>query len=107
MLSDDRVEKAVEYLRDNADDYGTACGLVKFLDHKRKVVRGQQFIAAEGTVGLREAVAESSAEYLQVITDLQNAETDKHILATMFKAAELTVSVWQTQNANNRRGNVQ
>jgi len=106
MLSDERAERAVEYLRDKADEYGAACGLAKFLDHKRRVVRGQIFLTSEGTVAQREAIAESSAEYLEVITQLQNAETDKQILATKFKAAELTIEVWRTQAANVRKGNI-
>lgn len=106
FISDKMVEKALDFLRDNAEDYGRLCGLTKFLDHKRKVVRGQQFLKVSGTVAEREARAESSPEYQEVLNQYRDAETERVTLFTQIRAAELKIEVWRSLNARANRGHV-
>lgn len=106
FITDEQVEKSLDFLRDNAEAYGRASGQVKFLDHKRKVVRGEQFLEAKGTVGEREAYAESSLAYQRVIEEYRRAETERVTLLTKLKAAEFKIEVWRSLNARNRRGHV-
>lgn len=104
MISEERAERAVEFIRDNAKKYGDLVGLCKFLDHKRRVVRGEAFVNAEGTVAEREAISESSDEYREVVNDLRNAWADRTTLETQLKGAELTIEVWRSENKWADRG---
>jgi len=93
MISEERVEKAVEYIRDHADVLGGLIGRCKGLEQERKVVRGKLFLGVTGTVAEREAKAESSKEYEIVVEEIENAWADKTELEIKMKAAELTIAV--------------
>lgn len=107
MISEHRAEKAVEFIRDHADELGVLIGRCKALEHQRKTVYAQQFLMAEAsTVAEREAKANASQAVAQVIEDIENAWADKDTLATKLKAAELTIDVWRSQYAASKRGHV-
>lgn len=98
MIDESRAEKAVEYIRDIADEYAEARSLSKYLDHKRRVIRATEFSEATGTVAEREAIAESSEEYRKCLEDYRDAVYKEAEIATRIKAAELTVELWRSQN---------
>lgn len=106
MISEDRVEKAVEFIRDHADVLGGLVGRCKGLEQERKVVRGKQFLEAKGTVAEREARAESSKEYELIVEEIENSWADKTELETKIRAAELTIEVWRSQNKWGDRGHL-
>lgn len=106
MIPDSEVERAVTYYRDNADRRGQLKGMVEYLGHAIKVVLGQAFLNAEGTVAEREAISRQDPEYLKKVDELKDAVTELQTLETLLKAAELKISIWQTQSANSRRGHV-
>ena len=109
MISEERVEKAVEFYRDNADRYGQLVGLCKALEQKRKVVHGQEFIRVgeiKVTVAEREALAYSSKGYREVVEEIQNAWADKTVLETQMTAAEHTIDVWRSQNSSRNKAHV-
>lgn len=106
FISDSEVEKALNFLRDFADDIGRLSGLAKFLDHKRKVIRGQKFLEGRGTVAERAAQAEASDEYQNLLDQHRDAEMDRVTLLTKMKAAELKIEVWRSLNARRGRGHV-
>ncbi len=106
MLKDKSIEDALDFVRDNAENIGILRGRKAGLDHKIKVFRAQTFLRADGTVGEREARGWTSREVVQAIADLQDTVTELTTMETLFKAAELRIEVWRTQNANMRRGNI-
>ena len=106
MIHENRVEKAVEFIRDNAERLGELVGHVKGLEQQRKVVHGQAFLEAEGTVAEREAKAFSSAEFKITAEEIENAWAEKTTLETQLRAAELTIEVWRSQNKWGDRGHV-
>lgn len=106
MISETRAEKAVEFIRDNADRLGELIGRCKALEQKRKVVHGQAFLYAQGTVAEREAQAASSEAFKAVVEEIENAWAEKETIATKLKAAELTIDVWRSQYAASKRGHV-
>ena len=107
MISEERVERAVEFYRDNADRYGQLVGLCKALEQKRKVVHGQERLLAKGgTVAEREATSYSSPEYRRLVEDIQNAWADKTVLETQMTAAEHTIDVWRSQNSSKNKGHI-
>ena len=106
MISESRVEKAVEFYRDNAERYGQLVGLCKALEQKRKVEHGQQFLYAQGTVAERTAQAESSPAFKQVVEDIENAWAEKTTLEAQLRAAEMTIDVWRSQYSKQGKGHV-
>lgn len=105
-ITDDQVEAALTYLRDNAVPYGKAVGQCKYLDHKRKIVRAEIFNRVEGTVASREAEAESHPDYINVVEEYRRAETERATILTLMKAAELKIEVWRSMNARAKRGHL-
>ena len=106
MISEKRVEMAVEFIRDHAKDLGELIGRCKGLEHKRKIVHGERFLKAEGTVAVREAKAHSSPEFKLVTEAIENAWADKSTLETKLKAAELTIDVWRSQFSKYGKGHL-
>ena len=106
MISESRVEKAVEFYRDNAERYGQLVGLCKALEQQRKVAHGQAFLYAQGTVAERTAQAESSPAFKQVVEDIENAWAEKTTLEAQLRAAEMTIDVWRSQYSKQGKGHV-
>lgn len=108
MISDKKVEEALSYIAHNAEPLANARARVKYLDHKRKVIRATKFAecTSYNNVAERESYAEKHQEYIDNLEAFKEAVYDAELIATKMKAAELVVQVWQTQSANNRRANV-
>jgi hypothetical protein len=106
MISEQRVERAVEFIRDNADRLGELLGHCKGLEQQRKVVYGQAFIGASGTVAEREARAHISPEFKTICEEIENAWAEKTTLETQLRAAELTIDVWRSQYSKQGKGHV-
>ena len=106
MISESRVEKAVEFIRDHAERLGELVGHCKALEQQRKVAHGQAFLYAQGTVAEREACAYSSDVVKDVIEKIENAWSDKTTLETQIKAAELTIDVWRSQYSKQGKGHL-
>jgi hypothetical protein len=106
MISDEQIEKALDYLRDNAKLVGQLRGQKVQLEHMIKVIKAQKFLACDGTVAERQAIADASPEVVAQIEDLKDCVTELETVLTLMKGAELKIEVWRTQNANLRRGNI-
>ena len=106
MISDERTEKALEFIRDHAAQIGQLRGQKAQLEHTMKVVKAQKFLSCDGTVAERQAIADACPEFSALIEDYQNCVTDLETKLTLVKGAELTIAVWQTMSANQRRGNI-
>ena len=107
FVTDDQVEKALNFIRDAAPEYGRLRGLAKGLDHERKIIRGQAFLESDQkTAAAKEADAESSQAYQNIVKEIIIVETDLAILTTQIKAAELKIETWRSLNARAGRGHV-
>lgn len=106
MISEQKVEAAVKFYRDIAEDIGDLYGQVWYLDHKRKIIRAELFNEADGTVAQREAYAESHPDYINVVEEARDAVTALNTEKTKLKAAELTIEVWRSQFAASKRGHI-
>jgi len=106
MITTEKVEQALSYIARNAEPLAEARALVKYLDHKRKVIRATKFAETTGTQGERTAYAERHDEYKRCLEEWKDAIYDAELISTKMKAAELTIQVFQTESANQRRANV-
>ena len=105
-VDEQSVERALNYLRDTAGELARAQAHVKYLEHKLKVVKGEQYQDAQGTVAEREASAYTSQAYKDVLEELKDAWYQSEELKALRMAAELRIEVWRSLEASKRYGNV-
>jgi hypothetical protein len=112
VINEDRAEKAVEWIRDNAPKLGQARGRMAAADASMRRTKALEMMAArelsdkKRTESELESMAYCSPAYADAIEELSNATAEYETQRAMFQAAELTVEVWRSQNSAARRGHV-
>lgn len=103
MITEQQVEKALDFMRDNASALATAKANRVYLEQFRKSKKAILISEApQGRVQDRESFAYSHPEYIGVLEGLRVAVEKEEELRWMMAAAEAKVEVWRTQQANNR-----
>lgn len=98
MISDDDIEKAVEWITSNARKAAQARAEYEYLEEYRRVVRGQIMREHEDIpVTKAEALAYADPRYAQHLSALAEATEKYEYMRWMLTAAETKVSAWQTQ----------
>jgi hypothetical protein len=103
VITDEDVDKAVEYLRTNARSAAQARANRIYMEEYRKVVKAQ--IMRENTglpLGAQEVVACSDARYMQHLQAVKEAVEKDEYNRWMMVAAEAKIEAWRTQQANQR-----
>jgi hypothetical protein len=103
MIKEDRVEAAVEYLRDTAKQYGQARGRAMYAENNLRRVKALN-MPGSGTVAEREAAAYASDDYLKALEELENAVADSETIRALREAASYTIEVWRSQNSARKQG---
>lgn len=103
MITDERAEQAFEFLRDTVGKIGDAKAELERSEILRKRVRRKIFITADGTVAMKEAVAECDEEtrdaddrYIAAIAAYESLRARRDIEG-------IALDVWRTEAANRRR----
>lgn len=103
MLSDEAIEHALDYLRDNAHGAAKARAERIYIEEYRKSLKAQIMQEhALSALGTQERNAYADKRYiahLQALRDAVEAD-EKHRF--LFAAAEAKISAWQTKCANER-----
>jgi hypothetical protein len=103
VIDESRAEKAVDYLRDTAKEYGQHCGRMAYATSNLRRVKSLQMLQAPpGSVADREAFAYASDAYKAAMEDEQNAVADRETMRAMRDAAEFTFELWRSQNSTRR-----
>ena len=63
MISEDRLEKAMTYLAHTDEEAAKAKALCKKLEKMERIIRGEAFLRAAGTVAEREAKSVTSQQF--------------------------------------------
>lgn len=106
MITDDQVEKALEYLRDTATRLAEAKSYRVWLEEKTKIIRAHSFLGAEGTVAEREALSRTDEEYGRALDDLREAVHMETLIRARRDAAEAKIEAWRTMESSRRAANV-
>lgn len=105
MITDEQVEAAVDYLRDNALKVGFAKGKVNYLTDFTKVVKAKIMRDnSDKPLGAQEAIAFADQQYDEHLKAKQIADQEYEYLRWMMEAAQAKIDVWRTQSSNNRKG---
>jgi len=105
MITDAEVEKALDFMRDNATKAAQARADRAYVEEFRKVLKGQ--IMRENSaapLGAQEAMAYADPRYQQHLKAIKEAVFEDERLRFMLAAAQAKLDAWQTQSANNRKG---
>jgi hypothetical protein len=106
MISEERVEAAVEFIRDNADRLGELIGHCKGVEYQAKIIKAQAYLDSTGTIQARESEALCTPEYKSIVEDIEDAWAEKATLETKLRAAELTIDVWRSQYSKMGKGHL-
>ena len=104
MITDDDIEKAVEYLRVNARSAAQAKANRIYMEEFRKVVKAQIMREAiADSLGSQEARAYSDPRYKQHLEAMREAIEKDEYNRWMLTAAEAKIEAWRTQQATLRK----
>jgi hypothetical protein len=97
IVSDEDVEAALDYLRDNARAAAKAVAYRIYMTEYRKSKKAELMGQCnEAAVNAQERFAYSHPEYRQHLDDMQTAVEDACFHEFMLKAANAKIEVWKT-----------
>lgn len=106
MITDQKAEAAVSYMRQKAGDFARAKALRTHLEEFRKTRKALGMREAEErgfkTAALQEREAYAADAYRELLDGLRVAVEDEERLRWELESAKLTVEIYRTQSANNR-----
>lgn len=103
MITDDDIEKALDFLRDNGRKAAKAAAERIYMIEFRKVVKSQLMREQIGNpLAAQERDAYADERYVEHLKAMRTAiETDEYY-GWMKTSAEAKIEAWRTQQANHR-----
>lgn len=103
MISDSDIEKALDYLRDNAQKVGVIRAQRAYLEEYRKVVKAQIMRENDDKpLGVQEAIAYADNRYKKHLEAMREAIESDEYHRWMLTAAQAKIEAWRTQQSNKR-----
>lgn len=103
MISDDDIEKALDYLRDNGRKAAQAKAERIYMVEYRKVVKSQIMRENDDkAIGAQEAIAYADPRYVTHLKTMRDAIENDEYYDWMRVSAEAKIEAWRTQQANAR-----
>ena len=103
MITDESIEQAVDYLRDNARSAAQAKANRIYMEEYRKTVKAQIMRENDDkALGAQEAIAYADPRYNQHLTVMRDAIEKDEYHRWMMTAADAKIEAWRTQQANAR-----
>ena len=103
IINEDKAGHAYLWLGEHDHEYAQARVALEHAEILRKRVRARIFLTSDGTVAERQAQAETASDTQQADDDYIKALAHKEQLHAVRQRAELTIEVWRSLNANQRR----
>jgi hypothetical protein len=102
MITDQQAEKALDFIRDHAEEYAVAKSQANQLNEYRKIKRAEIFLATTGTKDERMSKAETHPDYKLAVDARMEAEKEEARLKYLLLAAQEKLNVYRTMQANER-----
>lgn len=103
MITDEEVERAVDWLRDNAEEAAQARADRVHLEQFRKSKKAMLMKDCnESSIGAQEVYAYAHQEYLALLDGLKEAVKRDAKMQFLREAAAAKIEAWRTMNANMR-----
>jgi len=105
MISEERIDNAVNWMAVNADRMGEARGRMVYLDGRKKaIIASLRRLSKAKTQAERDDHAYTHPDYEEWIKDYEIAVKEYELLRANHSARESLISVWQTQQKSMLRG---
>lgn len=105
MSSTQKVEVALDFLRESSDSHARWKGASRAAEEKLKIVEASQFLnAPAGAVDSKRLWARATPEYLRAVGEYDTAVAEFTKLDNLRVYHQLEIEVWRTQEANRRHG---
>lgn len=103
LVSDDDVEKALDWLRDNAESIGEAKRQAVLTEHMIRHVKALAMKhSGESAVSAQEREAYASQQYLDAINRCADAAGKFETMKSLREAADSKIEAWRSMGANYR-----
>ena len=103
MITTDDAERAVAWLRDNAERIGEARAQRAYLEQWIKTVRAELMVAQAGmSNAAAETIALASPKYLAALQAYKEAIKQDETLRFLAVAAEAKLECWRSQESTRR-----
>lgn len=106
MVSDEGLEKALNFIRDEAKKYAQAKAarvqLMEFRKSKKAILMKNAQVAGHKTGSAQEREAYADPEYIDLLNAIREAVEVEELIRYQMKAAELKIEIWRSKNANRR-----
>jgi hypothetical protein len=104
QVSDDVVDKALEYLTDTDEEFGRMIGYIKLSKYWLNLVESEGYLLyKDGTQLQRKAEAVTSQEYRSFLHNLTEKSKEFHVMELKRESAQREVDIWRTISANQRK----
>lgn len=103
FITDDEIDKALDFLRDNARDAAQARADRIYCEEYRKTLKAQ-IMKEHGSLSavLQEREAYSDPRYVEHLEAIKEAVKADEFARFMRIAAEAKIEAWRTQSSNSR-----
>jgi hypothetical protein len=103
FISDDEIDKALDFLRDNARDAAQARADRIYVEEYRKTLKATLMKEHGGSsAALQERDAYADQRYVQHLEAIRDAVKVDEFHRFMRIAAEAKIEAWRTQSSNSR-----
>lgn len=103
LITDEELEKSLDWLRDNAAKLGAAKKRTVKAGHMLKHVEALEFkISDARSADAKRADARTSKRYMDAIEEDATAAGEYERLKALREAAALKIEAWRTEQANYR-----
>ena len=103
LITDNELDKALSWLRDNAKPMGEAKARAVMAGHMIKHVEALQFKLSDASSNdKRQADARTAEQYVDAITEDAIAAGEYEKLKCLREAAALKIEAWRSEQANYR-----
>ena len=109
MITDERAQKAIDFLAATDKRHAEARSLVSRLQELRKSIKGMlvsQYMGSGMAHNKATEKAYDADEYREHLKELDDAELAFFTLDNQRKTASALIDMWRTYQANIRKGNI-
>lgn len=107
FITEEEVERAINYLASSAEDFAKWKGRMKFLELHRKSVRAAETLNANGnSMAENKERGEASTAYKNILIEYHEAVYEFELINAYRNAAAVKVDAWRTISSSNKAGHV-
>jgi len=105
FIKDEEVDRALDYLRDNADAAAKARAERIYVEEYRKVIKAQVMKEHDDkALGAQEREAYADDRYIAHLDAIRDAVAADEKHRFLLSAADAKIQAWRTQSTNERAG---